>query len=54
MAPIKGNRNAVLGDLLQSTRVYLAGGDWPHNRGGDSGCLDEGGFLRCSRPAESI
>ncbi len=52
--PIKGYRNAVLGDLLQSTRVYLAGGDWHHYRGRDSGCLDEGGPFRCSRPFESI
>jgi len=53
-APIKGNRNEVLGGLLQSTRVYLADGDWHPDLGGDSWGLDEGGLLRCSRPAESI
>ena len=54
MAPIKGKRNEVLGDLLQSTGVYLAGGDWPPDLGGDSWGLDEGGLFRCPRPAESI
>ena len=37
------NRNAVLGDLLQSNRVYLVGGDWPPDCGGDSSGLGEGG-----------